>query len=227
MFRANLWSVGLHDSHQLSRVSYRVLPRTHLEKPVVVLISRLVCMSWHGQKLHEELLYTGGEFRESEISTAQPEHLRQLLDIPGTHPPLPTDIANLLRKFFPGHEKALSELLEQRVADTDKGVRTALRQLATEHAAQTRKLIDERVKEIGRRIQAMDAELDSAQLKLFDEPERDQYHRDLAWLRGRLEQLKGERETEPEALKARYSLRGAPRAFPLALLYLLPDKLLK
>ena len=89
------------------------------------------------------------------------------------------------------------------------------------------KLIDERRKEIDRRVKEMEKEVGAVQMKLFDEVEKDQYQRDLSWLRGRREQLVSERETEPEAVKSRYALRGKTRAFPLAVLYLLPENLVK
>ena len=225
VFRANLWSVGLHESHQLSRVSYRVLKPRELRRPVVVLVSRLLAIGQSGQKLHEELLWSGGEFQEQQVAEGDAGWLEELAGKPGEHPPLPTNVATLLRRFFPAHEKALLGMLDATVKGRNKTTRTDLQDMGTEEARQVRALIDERLKEIVRRIKDMEKELGSAQLKLWEEVERDQHQRDLGWLRGRHAQLQKERETEPEAVKSRYVLRDNPRAFPLALLYLLPEDL--
>lgn len=227
VFRANLWSIGLHDSHQLARVSYRVLSARDLSKPVIVLISRLICLSNAGIKLHEDLLYAGGEFQQATLTQADPEWLEKLLDREGAHPPLPADIAALLRRYFPAHEKVLLDALDGQVKEQDKTLRTRLAKRGTDEAAFVRKLIDERSKEIDRRVKQMEKEVSDAQLKLFDVQAKDQYQRDLSWLRGRREQLTKERTTEPELVKNRYEPRDAARAFPLALIYLLPESLME
>ncbi|MBN1947328.1 MAG: SWF/SNF helicase family protein, partial [Bradymonadales bacterium] len=225
VFRANLWSVGLHESHQLARVSYRVLADRELDRPAVLLVSRLVAISRLGHKLHEELLVTGGEIQEESIRPLEPDRLQELLDLDGQHPPLPSGIAQLLRRFFPAHERQLGSALEGQVKERDKELRSQLRRRGTEEAGQVRALIDERVKEIEKRIKTMEKGMGGFQLELFDTVERDQFQRDLSWLKGRSEQLTRERETEPVAVKERYVLRDDPRAFPLCLLYLLPESL--
>jgi superfamily II DNA or RNA helicase len=227
VFRANLWSVGLHETHQLARVSYKVMPQRDLARPVVLLVARLICVSQLGQKLHEELVLVGGEMQETAISLADSAWLATLLEADATFPPLPKEIAEPLRRFFPAHEKILLGALETQAKEREKDIRARLRQRGTDEAGQVRKLIDERVKEVERRIKEMEKELGTTQLDLFDDIERDQYQRDLSWLRSRKEGLLKERETEPEAVKQRYVLRDRGRAFPLALLYLLPDTLLE
>ena len=58
VFRKNLWSAGLHASHQIQRASYCVVPDRDCDRLVVVLVSRLIVISVLGAKLHEELLLT-------------------------------------------------------------------------------------------------------------------------------------------------------------------------
>ncbi|MFZ5786788.1 MAG: DISARM system SNF2-like helicase DrmD [Acidobacteriota bacterium] len=227
VFRANLWSVGVHESHQLSRASYRVVPRSRLGAPVVILVSRLVCISAQSQKLHEELLLTGGEFTQHTIARERPEPLAKLLGLPGQHPAMPKGLAVELRKHFPSHRRRLLEGLEAQAREREKELREALKERGTEEAKGVRQLIDERQKEIAKRIAFMENDLGPRQLRLFDEQEKDQYRRDVAWLKSRQAQLALDRVAKPEAVKARYLMRGKARRFPLALLYLLPDELLK
>jgi len=121
----------------------------------------------------------------------------------------------------------LRKELSKRQAEQEKELKARLGERAKAEAASLKALVVERQKEVHRRIQEMEKELKSAQLDMFDAQERDQYQRDLAWLRGRKEQLLKEVESEPAAVKARSELRGAPRVFPLALLYLLPESLIQ
>ena len=229
VFRANLWSVGLHESHQLSRVSYRVVPRRDLSRPVVMLVARLVAIGRTGSKLHEELLLVGGPFQEEVIHLDQEgQELERLLAIKGEHPPLPGKVAALLRRFFPAHERVLQQGLEQRAGERDQDIRLRLKQRGTDEAAQVRKLVAERLREVDRRVKEMEKERESPQMLLPGmEDQSDQHSRTLGWLRGRQDQLQRDRQEEPKAIRERYVLRDSPRAFPLALLYLLPDSLLK
>lgn len=226
VFRKNLWSVGVHESHRMSRVSYRVVRRRDLAEPAVVLVSRLVAVGEQGNKLHEELVLTGGTFREGDVRVEKPERLAAWLDLCGEHPALPSAVAQALRNFFPQHERRLRDALDERVKAVAADLRRRLEQRGSEEAKELRRLIDERRKETEKRVSAMLKIIESDQLKLWPEPEREQYERDVAWLKSRRDQLERERETEPAAARDRYAMRGVPRAFPLAVLYLLPDALL-
>ncbi|MBI5488802.1 MAG: DEAD/DEAH box helicase family protein [Deltaproteobacteria bacterium] len=227
VFRKNLWSVGIHESHRMSRVSYRVVRRRDLPEPAVLLVSRLIAVGQQGNKLHEELLLTGGTFREDAVRTEKPDRLAALLELAGEHVPLPGAVAQLLRKFFPAHERRLREALDERVKAVAGDLEKRLGKRAADEGKELVQLIEERRKEVDKRISTMQKDLDDPQLafKGWDLPEREQYNRDVTWLKSRKEQLEQERETEPDAAKARYAMRGAPRAFPLAVLYLLPDDL--
>ena len=238
VFRRNLWSAGLHESHQMQRASYRVLPDRELSKPVLLLASRLVAISDAGVKLHEELLLTGGEIRQAELLFDDAERLGRLLDLEGEHPSIPSGVAGRLRQFFPHHEQALRRQLEEQIAARATTVGEGLAELGEKEATQVRALIDERIKEIRRSVR--DGEKTVARLEgraveqgtfdfytKMDSDELEQYRRDLSWLHDRLGRLAVEKESEPAAVKARYVLRGTPRCFPVGLLYLLPESLLR
>ncbi|MFH1531498.1 MAG: DISARM system SNF2-like helicase DrmD [Pseudomonadota bacterium] len=225
VFRANLWSIGLHESHQLQRASYRVVDDPRVQEPVVVLVSRLVAVSATGQKLHEEFLLTGGDIQKHDLLLTAPDKLSTMLDIEGTHPSIPAQVGAALRAYFAGHEPALRKAQQAQAAGREKEIRAELRQLGLEEARQVRELIDERIKEIDRRVKQMARNLENPQefLPGFEPENLDQYRQDTQWLRRRRDQLVEERATEPDRVKARYELRGAPRCFPLALLYLIPS----
>jgi len=227
VFRANMWSAGLHDEHRLARACYRVVSTKDLKHPVVAVIARLVCISEQGQKLHEELLTCGGELQADKVSLAEHKWLDEVLELEGKHPKLPAALGDRLRKLFTAHELVLQKAIDDAAKTRDKELKKALAERGTVEAREVRSLIDERLKEIDKRIGQMEKEVDDRQLALWDDFEKDQHHKDLDWLRGRKKQLQGNRETEPEAVKARYRLRDKSRAFPLALVYVLPEDLVR
>ena len=229
VFRANLWSVGLHDSHQLNRVSYRVVDDKVTQVPALVLVSRLVAVSALGHKLHEEFLYAGGEINQFEIDFAPQDWLEKVADSPGDHTAIPAALATQLNRLFTGHEQVLTREVKRQVKEREKNIKAQLRTRGTDEARDVRGLIDERIKEIERRVKEMEKALQERATLLpgFEPEDVDQYRQDTQWLRGRRDQLKEERQTEPDAIKSRYELRGSPRCFPLALLYLIPRSYVK
>ena len=75
--------------------------------------------------------------------------------------------------------------------------------------------------------QTIEAELDepeAVQLELFQPVERDQLQRNVQALRARLAQIPGEIEAEKAAIAARYA-DPQPRMFPVAVTFLVPERL--
>ena len=62
------------------------------------------------------------------------------------------------------------------------------------------------------------------QLELFSIPEKEQFERDRGALEHRLAELPGEMEREAEHIQARYA-SPSPRLFPVAVTYLVPERL--
>ncbi|MBW2258251.1 MAG: hypothetical protein JRI25_27140, partial [Deltaproteobacteria bacterium] len=226
VFRANLWSSGLSEAHKLRRVSFRVLADANLDRPVVVAFSRLVCVGKGGNRLHEELFLVGGEIDRTEVDWLDAAALGRLLDCDANHPAIPTEVGLLLRKHFPAHERALLAKVKTQGAERGKAVRKELRTKANADARLVRTLIDQRIREIRKNVQTMEVEQNDAQVPLWPAEQREQHQTTLGYLRRRLDQLREERATQPEEVKRRYELR-APRAFPMALLYLLPASLVQ
>jgi hypothetical protein len=74
---------------------------------------------------------------------------------------------------------------------------------------------------------AIEAELhqpEYVQLQLFSDPEREQFERNVDALRARVKQIPEEIEKETSAIRARFA-DPQPRLFPVAVTYLVPEKL--
>ncbi|MCK6580967.1 MAG: DISARM system SNF2-like helicase DrmD [Anaerolineae bacterium] len=222
-FRARVWAEdgegGLH------RVSYRVLPE--LSKPVVLAYGRMVVVGALSLRLHESLICVGGEINEGQIDTLSADDITRLLDLRYEHPAISRSLGDDLRRLFPIHQRALIRLLEEE----QKRQRIALEELAVRRAdevsVQIRTLIDERIREIRERIHREEhGRAPEQQLELFDRDEFLQYEEDMDWLRQKRDALIERRKTEPERVRKGFEIRSA-RAFPLALLYLLPASLVR
>src|ERR1022692_4517833 len=76
---------------------------------------------------------------------------------------------------------------------------------------------------------AIDTELNDPeyqQLSLFDDLEKDQFERNKDFLRARSKAIPAEIERETAAVKARYA-DPQPRMFPVAVTFLVPEKMRK
>ena len=74
---------------------------------------------------------------------------------------------------------------------------------------------------------AIDAELSQPeyeQMTLFDDPEKEQFERNRDFLRARSKAIPAEIERESAAIKSRYA-DPQPRMFPVAVTFLVPEKM--
>jgi hypothetical protein len=226
VFRAQVWAEGLTTGETLHRVSYRVLPDYVLTDPVVLTYARLVAVSGLGQKLHEALLPLGGQIRQKEILLLGDDLLVGLLNEKGEFPAIPAKVGTQLRSLFPFHERALLALLAERQKSETAQLKTLLDAQIKNETGGVRGLMRERIREIEQRLVLLKQQPDSPQLALFELDEYAQYQEDVAWLERKLSHLRERLEVEPERIKQRYSLRSV-RIFPLGLLYLLPQSLIR
>lgn len=223
-FRANLWSADYYRDQVLHRVSYRVLSQSDLNVPVIVAWGRLVATSALSQKLHEGLVMVGGQFQEGELYTYDQDMLRHLLSEPYQYPPIPRDIGDLLRRYFPAHKRQLLDMLLAVEADEMERLAQIAAARADEESAKLQELIRDRIKELRARVKDQKGRVPDSQLELFDRDEYLQYQDDLRWLERELADLQERLKTEPQLTRDRYQLRSI-RVFPLGLLYLLPESL--
>jgi ERCC4-related helicase len=225
VFRARIWSDGTDERAGLNRISYRVLPDNRLPHPVILAFERLVAIGALSQRLHEQVVVVGGEIDDRQVYALGEDEISHLLDIEGEYSPIPRETGDRLRQLFRFHERELQQLLEEREAQAHEALQALADQRAEQDAADVAQLMDERIRELDKRLQP-----ETGQMRLFDldtfEPEiRQEIEEDVAWLERKLAQLRERRDTEPQKVRASYQLKSV-RIFPLAVLYLLPRKLL-
>ena len=219
LLRAEVWSVK--GRKRLHRITARLVPNHALNTPAVVAHARLVVIGGDSHRLHEEIITAGGLLKEGRFSRLNVGDLDNLLGALTTDEPYEPMQQHLLELWdrFAG---PLSTSLEARMRDRTAGLQRKLGERAEKEAQDIRAIMLELKK-------AIDAELDeqaSYQPSLFDDLETDQFERNKDFLLARSKAIPGEIERETAAVKARYA-DPQPRMFPVAVTFLVPEKMRK
>lgn len=217
LLRAEVWST--EGRRNLDRVTARLVPDGVLGDPAVIAHGRLVVLGSDNHRLHEEVITAGGILREGRFSRLNVGETRRALDeaLPDE---APETIKERLRRLWPSHRDGLLRSLEARMRDRTANLGRWLDERAEKEAADMRTILEE----LEQSIQAELEEAEPAQLELFTTPEREQLERNKGALWERLEIIPEEIERETNAIRARYA-DPTPRLFPVAVTYLIPEKI--
>lgn len=217
LLRAEIWSVA--GARKLHRITARLVPDSAADVPVAIAHGRLVVLGGDNQRLHEEVIFAGGELREGRFTRiAQVGRLEQILNTATTQTP-GEDIRTRLKALWPEHRANLLRALEARMRDRTETLQSRLDERAGKETATMRAILGELQASIRAQLNET-----NPQLELFSIPEKEQFERDRGALERRLAELPGEMEREAKHIKARYA-RPSPRLFPVAVTYLVPERL--
>jgi superfamily II DNA or RNA helicase/DNA-binding transcriptional regulator YiaG len=212
--------------HDLSRAC---LSQTNDAIPRVILLGRLALYGPGAARLHEEIIPVTARWRDSNRTeplapyarTAETETLRLLDDAllaPRDHRLNDTVRRQLLESVTRDIQDLLPHL-ETRAREYEQDARTALGKRADAEAKAMREILDLQQTHL---LATMSAHDKSLQLLLdFNEDERRQKEHDRKYWETRLGELQGERQTEPERIRAIYEVK-ARRVEPIGLVYLWP-----
>jgi len=131
-----------------------------------------------------------------------------------------SDVKQTLLRLWPKVEEPLRQSVEARMRDRSDGLAKSLAERCEREVADITSVFTE----LRERIQS---ELDDptyGQLELFSTPEREQFERNVDFLRRRVREIPNEIEEETAAIRARFA-DPQPRMFPVAVTYLVPEKL--
>ncbi len=217
LLRAEVWS--REGNKRLHRVTARLVPNHVLDTPALIAYARLVVIGGDSQRLHEEIITTGGEIREGRFRRM---NVGQVTDVlAAALPRQPSDsVKQRLANLWPKLKPALVQSLETRMNNRMGSLVKLLTYRADKEAADITAIL----KELARTIEAELTEPEYQQLELFDRPEREQYDRNIIALRHRLEQIPIEIEQETALIRARFADPEA-RLFPVAVTFLVPERL--
>ena len=217
LLRAEVWSQ--EGSKRLHRITARVVPDNVLAAPAIVAHARLVVIGGDCHRLHEEIITAGGFIREGRFSRMNLGPMQEALAAATGEEPTESVKQSLLR-LWPNLEAPLRQALETRMRERTDGLRKQLEQRRDKESADITAILTE----LRRSIEAELENPDYVQLELFTTPERDQFERNVDWLRARVRAIPEEIEREVEAIQGRFA-DPQPRMFPVAVTFLVPRRL--
>ncbi len=219
LLRAEVWS--REGRKRLHRVTARLVPSSALEHPVVVAYGRLVILGGDQQRLHEEVITAGGLLKEGRFSRLNVGQVQQALAV-ALPDEVPESFQARLMDLWVGHKDQLLRSLEVRMDERTNGLQKALQDRCEKEVADITAIMTELRQQILNELEQPDVE----QLTLFSSAEKEQFERNLNSLQLRVERIPQEIEQEAALIRARFR-DPTPRLFPLAVTYLIPQKLIQ
>ena len=219
LLRAEVWS--LESRKNLHRVTARLVPNHVLDTPAVIAHARLLVTGGDDHRLHEELIAAGGVVREGRFRRLNVGQTREALEAALDREPS-ADAKGRLARLWPKIAPSLLQSLEVRMGDRTKGIQSLLAERAQTEIDNITDVLNELARTIEDELD--EPEHTQLQLNLFSDDEQDQYRRNVDALRHRLEQIPGEIEQETELIRARFA-DPEPRMFPVAVTFLVPERL--
>lgn len=217
LLRAEVWS--RESQKRLYRVTARLVPSSVLDFPAVIAYGRLVILGGDQQRLHEEVITAGGLIKEGKLTRLNVGQVQMALES-ALPDPVPEGIKQRLAELWSNYADSLMLALEQRMRDRTGGLQKALQDRCEKEVKDITAILNELRESILSELQATQV----VQLELFNNTEKEQFERNRSSLEARVEQIPAEIELETAAIRARFA-DPTPRLFPLAITYLIPQKL--
>ena len=219
LLRAEVWVAG--GRGKLHRVTARLVPSDTLELPAIIGHARLLVLGADHQRLHEELIVAGGVLREGRFARLNLTETQRLLAA-ATDRPAPAAMQERLAAQWPKHQDALLAALEARMRERATSLEKQLRERRDQEVADITAILTELQRAIATELD--EPAVSQMLLPDFSDAERDQFARNQDSLHTRLAQIPGEIVGETDAIRARYA-DPRPRLFPVAVTFLVPERL--
>ncbi|HVB24292.1 MAG TPA: DISARM system SNF2-like helicase DrmD [Ktedonobacteraceae bacterium] len=220
LLRAEVWTSG--DQRKLYRVTARTVPNFALDTPAIVAHARLLVLGSDNQRLHEEVIAAGGYLREGRFVRMNERQLHDALtDQQDT--PVSTAMQQRLAEQWERNRGALAQALEGRMRERTQSLQKTLADRADQEQRAITAILRELQESIRRELH-QSTQVVQLQLSGFSTDERQQYARDLSALEERATQIDAEIMLETERIHQRFA-DPQPRLFPVAVTYLVPERL--
>lgn len=216
LLRREVWS---SEGRLIHRVSVRVVPDSELDQPAVVAHARLLVLGSLDQRLHEEIIMSGGRLREGRFARMNVGQTKKVWEA-GTEEDAPDSVKERFQDLWPKIEDAVRQSLAARASDRTAGLQKRLEEKRDREVGQITAILDELDRTIREELEAPPPE----QLEMWKSEEQQQFERNVDGLRTRLASLPEERDREVAAIRERYA-SPEPRHFPVAITFLVPAKL--
>jgi ERCC4-related helicase len=221
LLRAEVWST--EGKGKLNRITARIVPDTVLHDPAIIGHARLVVVGGDCQRLHEEIITAGGRLEGGKFVPLNVGQTKDALDAAKSDEPSETMKARLLDLY---HDRAepLAKALEARMKERTKGLAKILAERETKEIDDITTILKELKSTIEEKLN--DSALNQMTFEGWADVEREQLERNMNSLRARVREIPAEIEHETAAIKARF-VNPQPRMFPVAVTYLVPERMAK
>lgn len=213
LLRAQIWSTG--PEKRLSRFSAQVVPDEHLPMPAVIAYGRLLVLGETHQKLHEEMIISGGFIQEGRFRRMNVTEATNAVQHVKYQAP-PYAMMDRLKGLWPTLQKPLADALQARTKDRTEN----LDKMLVELAAKEKRSIAEILNELKAMLEADLITPEQLELDLG----LDNRDRSIEALKRRVEQIPHEIQAEHEQIDKRFA-GPRPRLFPVAVTFLVPESL--
>ncbi len=219
LLRAEVWSP--EERRGLHRVTARLAQAVELDTPAAIAHGRLVVVGADGQRLHEEVVTAGGYLREGRFVRMNLGQTQTALSA-ALPDPVPEALRRRLVELWPTHDKPLLQALEARARERADGLTKTLQDRADKEVSDVTAILNELRRTIVAELES--PALQQLILELDVPSEREQLERNMTSLRARLEQIPHEVKRETDAIRKRFE-NPTPRLFPVAITYLIPERI--
>jgi len=108
LYHRNMWSEGISGENELSRITIIGFKKSDLIYPHVIGLGRIVVVGKFGNRLHEDIIFTGGDFNKGEIQFKEQSEIEELLfSEKGYSPKISSELGDKIRDFYPKHKNSL------------------------------------------------------------------------------------------------------------------------
>jgi superfamily II DNA or RNA helicase len=219
LLRAQIWSTRAET--RLSRISARVVRDPAVPDLTVIAHARIVITGGDGRRLHEEVIYAGGQVRDTG-RFARIDTLRDLTTALAarTTGTVDTTLEQALEAMWPQVRDPLYAALEARARTRFDSLTRTLDQAAERERSDIAALLTELQATIRAELDRLTPQMEQLTLD-FDQTEKAQVRADLTALRTRLDAIPEEIVREQALIDARYAFPH-PLMFPAAVSILIP-----
>ena len=220
LLRAEVWAEK--GRSKLQRVAARVVPNDVLDMPAVIAHARLVVIGGDSFRLHEEIIATGGFIRDQKWGTRLNVGQTEAALSGATSKEPSAAVKAKLLEIYPTLTSSLASALDSRMKQMVEGLQKKLADRADKEAKDIESILTELKN-------AIEAELKDPiyiQGTLFDDPEQQRFERNKDAMRARIKEIPEEIKRETAAIRARF-VNPQARMFPVAVTFLVPEKLSK
>jgi hypothetical protein len=192
-----------------------------LDTPAVIAHGRLLLLDGDNQRLHEELITAGGYLRQGRFARMNVGQVQQVLEAARPEMVSP-QMQQHLRELWPTHSQALLQALEARTRERTNGLQKFLAERAEKEMNDITTILTELRSTILAELRQ--PEVVQLQLAGFSTAEQEQFERNMTALAERAEQIDAEIEQERANIRRRFA-DPQPRLFPVAVTYLVPERM--